>query len=60
MENNEITFERPNDEPFIRALHGTTRANVNNMIIGVSEGFKIKLELIGVGYRVTLMEKEWL
>lgn len=53
MENNEITFERPNDEPFIRALHGTTRANVNNMVIGVSEGFKIKLELVGVGYRVT-------
>lgn len=52
IENNEITFERPNDLPNIRALHGTTRANVNNMVVGVSEGFKIKLELVGVGYRV--------
>lgn len=52
LNENEITFERPNDLPNIRALHGTTRANVNNMIIGVSEGFKIKLELVGVGYRV--------
>lgn len=49
---NEITFERPNDEPKVRALHGTTRANLNNMVIGVHEGFKKKLELVGVGYRV--------
>lgn len=49
---NEITFERPNDLPYIRALHGTTRANLNNMVVGVSEGFKINLELVGVGYRV--------
>ncbi len=48
----EITFERPNDLPSIRALHGTTRANVNNMVTGVSEGFAIRLELVGVGYRV--------
>ena len=48
----EITFERPNDLPSIRALHGTTRANVNNLIIGVSQGFEKKLELVGVGYRV--------
>ena len=47
-----ITFERPNDLPSIRALHGTTRANVNNLIIGVSQGFEKKLELVGVGYRV--------
>lgn len=48
---NEITLERPNDEPSSRALHGTTRANLNNMIVGVSEGFTKKLELVGVGYR---------
>lgn len=52
IEGNEITFTRPNDLPYIRALHGTTRANLNNMVIGVSEGFTIKLELVGVGYRV--------
>ena len=52
INDNEITFERPNDLPNIRALHGTTRANLNNMIVGVSQGFTINLELIGVGYRV--------
>ena len=52
IEGTEITFERPNDLPYIRALHGTTRANLNNMIIGVNEGFTINLELVGVGYRV--------
>ena len=52
IKDGEITFERPNDLPNTRALHGTTRANLNNMVTGVSEGFSIKLELIGVGYRV--------
>ena len=52
IDGNEITFERPNDLPSIRALHGTTRANLNNMIVGVSEGFSKGLELVGVGYRV--------
>ena len=45
IDGNEITFERPNDLP-------NTRANVNNMVTGVSQGFEIKLELVGVGYRV--------
>ena len=52
IDGNEITFERPNDLPDIRALHGTTRAVLNNMVVGVSEGFERKLELSGVGYRV--------
>ena len=52
IDGSEITFERPNDLPNIRALHGTTRANLNNMVTGVSQGFEIKLELVGVGYRV--------
>ena len=52
VENGEVTFERPNDLPPVRAIHGTTRAVVNNMISGVSTGFQIKLELVGVGYRV--------
>ena len=52
IDENGITFERPNDLPYVRALHGTTRANLNNMVLGVSEGFIIRLELIGVGYRV--------
>ena len=44
IDGNEITFERPNDLPNIRALHGTTRANLNNMVVGVSDGFTINLE----------------
>ncbi|WP_067142355.1 50S ribosomal protein L6 [Oceanivirga salmonicida] len=52
VEGNEITCERNSELPAIRALHGTTRANLNNMIVGVSQGFTKKLELIGVGYRV--------
>ena len=52
VENGEINVTRPNDLPDIRALHGTTRAVLNNMIVGVSQGFEKKLELVGVGYRV--------
>ncbi|MGL5049257.1 MAG: 50S ribosomal protein L6 [Fusobacteriaceae bacterium] len=51
LENNEITVERPNDLPTVRAIHGTTRALINNMVVGVSEGFKKTLNLVGVGYR---------
>ena len=40
VENNTITFERPNDLPAVRALHGTARAVLNNMVVGVSQGFK--------------------
>ena len=52
VDGGEVTFERSSDLPYIRSLHGTTRANLNNMIVGVSEGYTINLELIGVGYRV--------
>lgn len=48
---NEVTFERENDEKKAKMLHGTTRANVNNMIEGVVNGFKKTLKLVGVGYR---------
>ncbi len=48
---NEVVFTRPNESKTNRSLHGTTRSIVNNMVIGVSEGFKKELELIGVGYR---------
>ena len=45
---------RANDEPKIRAKHGLMRALVNNMVVGVSQGFSKKLEINGVGYRVAL------
>jgi len=46
-----LTFVRPNDERKNKALHGLTRSLVNNMVIGVTEGYKKQLEIVGVGYR---------
>ena len=51
IEGNEVTFTRPNDSKEMKTIHGTTRANFHNMVVGVSEGFQKALELIGVGYR---------
>ncbi len=45
------TVARANDERQSRALHGLTRSLVNNMVVGVSQGFRKDLEIIGVGYR---------
>ena len=47
-----LSVTRPNDEPEQRALHGLTRSLLNNMVIGCSDGFSKRLELIGTGYRV--------
>ena len=52
VEGNEIKFTRPTDQPRHRSMHGLYRALVNNMVIGVSNGFEIKQEFVGVGYRV--------
>ena len=57
LEDGHITVERPNDEPFIRAIHGTTRALINNMIKGVHEGSRKTLTLVGVGYRAAAKGK---
>lgn len=51
LDNGEITVQRPSDERMHRALHGMTRALINNMIVGVSSGFEKVLEINGVGYR---------
>lgn len=51
VDNGVCTVERPNDERQARAMHGLYRALINNMVIGVSEGYKKTLELVGVGYR---------
>jgi large subunit ribosomal protein L6 len=53
FEDNTLTFERSSDQKEVRALHGLTRALVNNMITGVTEGYTKELELVGVGYRAT-------
>ena len=52
MENGELKVTRPNDAKENRALHGLTRTLVNNMVVGVTEGFKKELDVNGVGYRV--------
>jgi large subunit ribosomal protein L6 len=51
VEENVLTVTRPSDAKEHRALHGTTRAVISNMVEGVSKGFEKSLELIGVGYR---------
>ena len=53
QEGSELLVERPNDERQNRAMHGLVRSLVNNMVVGVSEGFVKELEIIGVGYRAT-------
>ena len=53
IEDGVITFTRESDSPDHRAKHGLYRSLVQNMIIGVSEGFKKELEVIGVGYRAS-------
>ena len=52
QEGNTLTVSRPNDEKEVRALHGLTRTLLNNMVVGVKDGFSKKLEIVGVGYRV--------
>ncbi|VHD68017.1 50S ribosomal protein L6 [Streptococcus pyogenes] len=54
VEGTEIKVVRPNDSKEMKTIHGTTRANLNNMVVGVSEGFKKDLEMKGVGYRAQL------
>ncbi len=51
VEENQIQVKRPNDSKKYRAMHGLYRSLINNMVVGVSEGYEIKLELVGVGYR---------
>ena len=53
VENGVLTVARPTDDKEHRAMHGLYRSLLNNMVIGVSEGFKKELELVGVGYRVS-------
>lgn len=52
VEDKEVKFTRPTDLPRHRSMHGLYRALVHNMVVGVSTGFEIKQELVGVGFRV--------
>ena len=51
VENGEITVTRPNDLKKMKSLHGLTRTLINNMVVGVTEGYQKVLEVNGVGYR---------
>ena len=52
VEGNVLTVSRPTDQPRHRSMHGLYRALISNMVTGVSKGFTVKQELVGVGYRV--------
>ncbi len=54
MEDGAVQVERSSDEPRVKALHGLTRALINNMVIGVTEGYSKVLEIHGTGYRAEL------
>jgi len=54
LEDSKLKVHRPTDQRHHKALHGMTRALLNNMVIGVTKGFQKKLEVQGVGYRVDL------
>ncbi|MDU4891214.1 MAG: 50S ribosomal protein L6 [Clostridium sp.] len=57
IEENQVVVTRPSDVKEHRALHGLTRALINNMVVGVTNGFAKTLQLIGVGYRATAKGK---
>lgn len=58
VKDNEVLVTRPDDEKESRSLHGLTRTLLNNMVIGVTEGYKKELEVNGVGYRVQKQGKK--
>jgi len=53
VEDNQIVIDRPTDQKRHRAMHGLYRQLVNNMVIGVTEGYEKKMEIVGVGYKVS-------
>jgi large subunit ribosomal protein L6 len=55
LNDNQLTFNRSAETKRLKSLHGLSRALVNNMVEGVSKGYEIKLELVGVGYRAELL-----
>ncbi|MGB4985571.1 MAG: 50S ribosomal protein L6 [Erysipelotrichaceae bacterium] len=54
IEDGILTVARPNETKQMKQLHGTTRALINNMVVGVHEGFKKELEIVGIGYRAAM------
>jgi len=53
VEGNQAVLERPSEDKSDRSLHGLYRSLINNMVVGVSQGYKTELELVGVGFKAT-------
>ena len=58
VDGNNLTVEKTKEDKFTGAMHGTTNSNIENMIIGVTDGYTKALEIIGVGYRFNVKGKE--
>ncbi|GAB4243184.1 MAG: 50S ribosomal protein L6 [Thermoleophilia bacterium] len=58
LEGDRLRVERPSDAKEHRALHGLTRSLLNNMVVGVTQGYEKRLEIVGVGYRAALKGKD--
>ena len=56
IEDNQILVTRPDDNRKNRSLHGLSRSLINNLVVGVTEGYTIKMEIFGVGYRVAAVD----
>jgi len=56
IDGTQVIIERPSDSKTDKSIHGTTRALINNMVVGVSKGFTKNLKMIGVGYRAILKD----
>ncbi len=54
IEDGILSVSRPNEEKHTKQLHGTTRALINNMVVGVHEGFQREMEIVGIGYRAAV------
>ena len=57
LKDGEISVNRPSDAREMRSLHGTTRSLIQNMVIGVTDGYQKELQLVGVGYRANMQGK---
>lgn len=54
IEGDELSVSRSSNKGFVRSLHGLTRSEINNLVIGVKDGYQKTLDILGVGYRVSL------
>jgi large subunit ribosomal protein L6 len=57
QEDNQLVVERPTEQKRHKAMHGLYRSLINNMVVGVTQGYKEQLELVGVGYKATVQGK---